>query len=242
MHIAVLTHETHPISFFLHPFFASCSEKHEYRVLPTYDEKLAAATSKIDRVKHDMNEVRQDIAGQLDLDEGRVKLTTSTTHACWCLRVTRKDESALRGQSRYSTLESKKDGVYFTSSELRALNAKWNELNALIRGLQQTIVAEAVQVAMSYLPNFRRMGDIITELDVLLGFAHAAMHAPTAYVRPEVLPLGSGVLELLDARHPCVEQTHTCRAANFIPNDVRMYKDSARTQIVTGPNMGGQAQ
>jgi DNA mismatch repair protein MSH2 len=78
---------------------------------------------------------------------------------------------------------------------------------------------------------------IVSELDVLLGFAHAACHAGTGYCRPEMVEKGDTVF-LTKSRHPCVElQDHV----NFIPNDYEIRRSNSRFQLITGPNMGGKS-
>jgi DNA mismatch repair protein MSH2 len=54
----------------------------------------------------------------------------------------------------------------------------------------------------------------------------------------QVLPMGSGVLELKQSRHPCLEQISL---SPFIPNDVGMQAGKSNLQIITGPNMGGKS-
>lgn len=56
-------------------------------------------------------------------------------------------------------------------------------------------------------------------------FAHVAVNAPEAYVRPTVLAKGGGSLILKEARHPLLEVQDDI---NFIPNDVEMIKGKLR--------------
>jgi len=76
---------------------------------------------------------------------------------------------------------------------------------------------------------------LVAEIDVLVSFATVAALAPVEYVRPTVLPKGSGILRLRKARHPCVELMDR---VDFIPNDYDFVKGDSQFQIVTGPNMG----
>lgn len=63
------------------------------------------------------------------------------------------------------------------------------------------------------------MGSIIATLDVLTGFAVAALNGSTLYKRPVMLSSESGEFNLVAARHPCLELQPNAR---FIPNDIRM--------------------
>lgn len=49
--------------------------------------------------------------------------------------------------------------------------------------------------------------------------AVAANNAPIPYVKPEVFAKGSGSLNLVESRHPCLE---VLEGINFIPNDVTL--------------------
>ncbi len=76
---------------------------------------------------------------------------------------------------------------------------------------------------------------IIGELDTLISLAEAA--ESYGYTCPEVND--GGVIEIVDGRHPVIEQTVKDEA--FVPNDI--YLDDVRQQllIITGPNMAGKS-
>lgn len=60
------------------------------------------------------------------------------------------------------------------------------------------------------------LNQVLSHLDVLSSFAVCAVSAPVPYVRPTILEKGSGKMELLQVRHPCMELQD---GVNFIPND-----------------------
>jgi len=67
----------------------------------------------------------------------------------------------------------------------------------------------------------------------------AALSPPGIYVRSSLLQKGDGVLQLQQARHPCVELID---GVNFIPNDYDLKKGTSDFQkIMTGPNIGGKS-
>ena len=75
----------------------------------------------------------------------------------------------------------------------------------------------------------------LKSLDALLSLAKVAV--ANHYVRPEITEDGS--LEILEGRHPVVEQT--ILEGGFVPNDTAMNQDDARMLIITGPNMAGKS-
>lgn len=76
---------------------------------------------------------------------------------------------------------------------------------------------------------------MIGEIDVLAGLAETA--ELNGYVCPEVND--GGVLEILDGRHPVIEQTIKDEA--FVPNDIHLDDREDQLLIITGPNMAGKS-
>ncbi len=200
------------------------------------------------------------------------------------MRVSRKDEKLLRAQKGLITLETRKDGVRFTTAELKNLSRSYMQCCTEYESVQSEIVKKALEIVASYTPVVEDATEIFAELDCLVSFATVAVAAvwmcsrdqhntivqlnlrsssfvfthyrfcmlfacclcvcarelcrsqPEPYTRPTVLPLGAGRIELLAARHPCLEAQD---AVAFIANDVQMKAGESALQIVTGPNMGG---
>ncbi len=71
-------------------------------------------------------------------------------------------------------------------------------------------------------------------LDALLSLARVAV--TNHYVRPEITD--DGVMEILDGRHPVVEQG--MGESGFVPNDTSLSNEN-RMCIITGPNMAGKS-
>jgi DNA mismatch repair protein MSH2 len=131
------------------------------------------------------------------------------------------------------------NGVHFTSATLTELSDQYTDLEARYSEKQQAIVSQAIEVAHSYTSVVEMAAAILSELDVLVGFAFLAAYAPGgSYVRPSMTPAGSGVLCLKDARHPCIEMLDDVQ---FIPNNYNFEKGKSHFQIITGPNMGGKS-
>jgi DNA mismatch repair protein MSH2 len=79
------------------------------------------------------------------------------------------------------------------------------QIDAEYKTLQKSLVSKAVETAMTYLPIAEASAIIVAELDCLSSFAVAAALAPNDYTRPTILSKEEGVLDLKNARHPCVE-------------------------------------
>lgn len=75
----------------------------------------------------------------------------------------------------------------------------------------------------------------IAELDALCSLASVAVS--NNYCRPTVDD--SGVIEILDGRHPVVEKMRA--DSLFVPNDTFMGSAESRAAIITGPNMAGKS-
>lgn len=97
----------------------------------------------------------------------------------------------------------------------------------LFTEVRETIAAQVVRVQAT--------AEAVAVLDVLCSFAEVA--AKNNYCLPEVDL--SNVIEIVDGRHPVVEQMQT--DSLFVPNDVFLDSDGCRTAIITGPNMAGKS-
>ncbi|DAZ99386.1 TPA: LOW QUALITY PROTEIN: hypothetical protein N0F65_005288, partial [Lagenidium giganteum] len=129
------------------------------------------------------------------------------------------------------------NGVHFTTSKLKSLATDYKRVRAEYEKRQAHLLTAAIDVASTYVPVLEGATTILAELDVLLGFAHAASHAGSGYCRPTLEQDGESVV-LTNSRHPCVELQDQ---VDFIPNDYELLRDKSRFQLVTGPNMGGKS-
>ena len=89
---------------------------------------------------------------------------------------------------------------------------------------------------MGYAEPLLSLSDLLAQLDVLLSFAHASSSAPIPYVRPQLSGRGEGRgIELLGARHPCLEVQDDVA---FISNDVRLVRGEGGLLVVGGLSLG----
>jgi len=81
----------------------------------------------------------------------------------------------------------------------------------------------------------KQTAGLIGALDALAGLAETAQL--NHYTCPEVN--ASGVIEIVDGRHPVIEQT--VKDEDFVPNDIHLDDKEHQLLIITGPNMAGKS-
>ena len=97
----------------------------------------------------------------------------------------------------------------------------------LYKGILATIAAKTVEIQETSLA--------LGELDATLALADRARAA--GYVRPVVDD--SDVLEIVDGRHPIIEQLPD--AEPFVPNSAFLNTTTDQIMLITGPNMAGKS-
>ena len=97
----------------------------------------------------------------------------------------------------------------------------------LYRDILATIAAKTVEIQETSLA--------LGELDAMLALADRALAA--GYVRPTVDD--SDVLEIVDGRHPIIEQLPD--AEPFVPNSTFLNTTTDQIMLITGPNMAGKS-
>ncbi|KAJ9656410.1 MSH2 protein [Neophaeococcomyces mojaviensis] len=213
-------------------------DHHEFIIKPEFDDHLRILRQKLDKIKYDMDVEHRRAGKDLNQDlEKKLFLENHRVHG-YCFRLTRNEASAIRSKPLYQEISTQKNGVYFTTKTLSALRRDHDQLSTNYNRTQSGLVNEVVTVAASYVPVIELLAGILSHLDVIVSFAHTSVHAPTAYVRPQMHERGTGDTILTEARHPCME----CQDdITFITNDVQLRRDSSRFLIITGPNMGGKS-
>ena len=97
----------------------------------------------------------------------------------------------------------------------------------IYRDLLATISAQTVEI--------QETAQALGELDATLALADRALAA--GYVRPIVDE--SDILEIVDGRHPIIEQLPD--AEPFVPNSTILNKTTDQIALITGPNMDGKS-
>ncbi|KAI9894185.1 MAG: MutS-like protein [Vezdaea aestivalis] len=213
-------------------------DRHEFLIKANFDDNLKYIQQTLDRISKDMKKehkrVSQDLGQEIDK---KLFMENHRVHG-WCFRLTRNEAVAIRNKGGYKECSTQKNGVYFTTSHLQSLRREFDDASDQYNRTQTGLVNEVVTVSSSYCPIVEQLGSILAHLDVIISYAHVAVHAPTSYVRPKMHPRGQGNTVLKEARHPCMEMQDDIQ---FITNDVSLKRGSSEFLIITGPNMGGKS-
>lgn len=100
-------------------------------------------------------------------------------------------EKEIRGPKRFTVLETRNDGVKFTTSSLQAISDEYRCLKEQYSSAQASVAEEVLSIAAGYAEPMQIFGDIVAQLDVLVSFAVVAMTAPIPYTRPTITPRGA---------------------------------------------------
>ena len=218
----------------------------EYVICATYDPQLSELQNLKDATTQEIHEAFREAADDLRITMEKVlKLESNNSHG-WYLRLTKKDETAVRKKlsASYQVLEAKKDGTKFTNKRLRQLSSKYLELGVAYEKRQRHLLERVVDVAASFVDLFLQISYICAEVDVLASFAEVAVSAPLPFTRPKMLSnddvntKGNGIITLKESRHPCLESQSD---AIVVPNTCELVDGKNWFQIITGPNMGGKS-
>ena len=165
----------------------------EFLVKSSHNEELDDLRREMDQIEIDAENLREDMNGLWnDVSEGQVKLekVNSTSGIFqWRFRLSNTNHIKILNEQfedRVQNVKIMKNGVHFSTSELKALGDEKTNLIETYQEKQASIVEMAMQVVVTYLPLFEKASLIVAELDILASFAYVAAHSPVPYVRPEM--------------------------------------------------------
>ncbi len=122
----------------------------------------------------------------------------------------------------------------FLTPELKAYEEKVLDAEERIGQIEARLFQEVREAVARETRRLQAAASVIARLDVLAGLAELA--ARRGYARPSIDE--GEALEIIGGRHPVVEAVG---AEPFIPNDLRLDRESEQILIITGPNMGGKS-
>lgn len=219
----------------------------EFLVKPEYDEELEELHLELETVQSSVKNEHEAIQDAWnDMSSGKatqVRLERVEDNTAWQFRLpdTNDSKSVQNLGQKIKTHRILKNGVYFSSLELRHLSAKYQDLQSEYTRLSRKIVRDAMTIASTYSSVVDRAAEAIGTLDVFCALAQTAAMSPYGYCRPTMTDsdeIGAGI-KLEGARHPCVELQENME--QYIPNDIDLAFPDQAQLLVSGPNMGGKS-
>ncbi len=136
---------------------------------------------------------------------------------------------------RYTRKQTLANCERYMTPELKEIEQKIIGAQEQSVRLELQLFGEVRERIAGKIGRIQQTAQALKELDALLSLAKVAV--ANHYVRPEITD--DGTLEILDGRHPVVEQT--MQEGGFVPNNTHMNGDDQRMLIITGPNMAGKS-
>jgi len=220
----------------------------EFLVKPEYAEDLEELHSELEAVQSSVkneHEAIQDSWNHMSSGKAtQVRLERVEDNTAWQFRLpdTNDSKNVQNLGQKIKTHRILKNGVYFSSLELRQLSAKYQDLQSEYTRLSRKIVRDAMTIASTYSSVVDRAAEAIGTLDVFCALAQTAAMSPYGYCRPTMTDsdeVGAGI-KLEGARHPCVELQENMEQ-QYIPNDIDLAFPDQAQLLVSGPNMGGKS-
>ena len=136
----------------------------------------------------------------------------------------------------YRRRQTLKNAERYITPELKAFEDK--ALSAQDRALarERVLYEQVLQALQPYLAECKRVASALAQLDVLLALAIQAQRF--SWVCPELTSAPG--LEIIQGRHPLVEQQLQRHGSTFIGNDCEL-NNARKLLLITGPNMGGKS-
>ncbi len=127
------------------------------------------------------------------------------------------------------------NGERYITQELKDLEHEVLSASDRDAALEYELFTRLRQDIAGQVARIQATASAVAELDALCSLATVAVK--NNYCRPTVDD--SGVIEIMDGRHPVVEQMRP--DSLFVPNDTYMGQTEDRAAIITGPNMAGKS-
>lgn len=202
----------------------------ELRVNPTFSPELQALAEQMTN----LNSQAEVIHRRMSSAYPELRLEKHSMYGLVLRSPQANQESVYKSASDLNILCILKNGVYMTTKALQRLSDQMAEAQQAYTELSADIIEKGLETSLTYVNLIDSVAQLVAEVDVLAAFA--AVSACCSYVRPVMREMGSAVMEIVGARHPCVEALGDA----FIPNSYS-FAQSRNFHIITGPNMGGKS-
>lgn len=128
------------------------------------------------------------------------------------------------------------NSIRYTTLELQELESKMINAKHMSINLEKEIYNEICAKIAKHSANLIKLADVLAKLDVFCSFAKLAKEREYCY--PEIL--NNMTFEIMEGRHPVVEQSLLSANGFFLKNDCILSCDE-RIWLITGPNMAGKS-
>jgi DNA mismatch repair protein MutS len=125
----------------------------------------------------------------------------------------------------------------FTTPELKEYESKILDAQEKIVDIERRLFAALRSTVAGEARRIRQTALALAEVDVLAALAQIA--AWRNYCRPKLDD--SADIEIVEGRHPVIEQQELASGERFVPNDLYLNSDTHAILVLTGPNMGGKS-
>jgi len=133
----------------------------------------------------------------------------------------------------YTRKQTTVNGERFITPELKDIEGKILGADEKAKAREIEIFGELRNETLLELACIQETAAAIGSLDATASLAESARQR--GYVRPQMEE--SGILEIIDGRHPVLDAT----GERFVPNDTSLDAAGKRFAIITGPNMAGKS-
>ncbi|MCK5735263.1 MAG: DNA mismatch repair protein MutS, partial [Spirochaetaceae bacterium] len=123
----------------------------------------------------------------------------------------------------------------FSTNRLEELETEITSVGERIIDHERGIFLGIREEVKKHVPDLLRLALILSEIDVIQSYAHAATEY--GYVKPVMSD--DRVTSIIGGRHPVVER-HLPHGS-FVPNSISLSGDGISFALVTGPNMAGKS-
>lgn len=158
----------------------------EFLVQASFREELADLRQELLTVQDEIQACHDEMNDQWSQITGnQQQVRMEQSDAEWQFRLPNTNDSKLLQQNFGGDVKIHrilKNGVYFSTNELRQLASKQQDLRADYDRYQRQVALDAVKVAATYQPVLEQVGDALALLDVVCALAHVAAHH--GYCRP----------------------------------------------------------
>ncbi len=143
--------------------------------------------------------------------------------------------AAASAPPEYERRQTLTNAERFTTPELKEYEQKVFGAQDRSYALEQDLFRDIVAAVAAHTAAIQATAGAVGELDAILAFADRAL--ALGYVRPALD--GSDALEIVDGRHPIIEQLPD--AEPFVPNSTKLNGTTDQIMLITGPNMAGKS-